>query len=173
MKNRLFENNEQLLESIQPRPITYGSNRTMDDSQTVNLSSPTNLYYSFFKKDEKYYCILLQKAPPSYTANEDGEDEYVLGFGVSEDLSLNPMTYSHDRTNTKNVVTLFGSIIYVAGEIARQNPNIKIVSMSGDSQRFKLYEKILNNKFLRKTVEDTLGFTYTGVENGSHILRRK
>lgn len=146
-----------LSESIKPAEISYGINHAMDDQ---DIKQSDKHAYTFFKFDDLYYSVTFLKKTME------------VGFGVSEQHSLDPNKYVDDRTQTRRALRVYGHVMFVLFEILDfyKPPYIKFDS--ANPAVGKVYDRMVDNKFIMNYINQN-GYIYEGQHKGTHIFKRK
>lgn len=147
-----------LSEAMRPAKVEYGINPDMSDGRIGVYGN--GQFYTFFKKDGKYYCVMVLKLSSE------------VGFAVSETHTLDPTKFDDDRTTTRDALKVFNHAMYVILEIAKKSKMDQIKFSPANPSLGKVYDKAVVNKFLLSAIRDE-GFSYKGKDlSGNHTFER-
>jgi len=159
----LNEGLEKFLESVQSKPIAYGMNRKANNGQIFNAGNRTGTIFFY---DGLYYAVVLQKVPVLNPLSIELKSQRIfeVQFGTSSTYSSNIDEYSDDRnTSTKNAIKAFSHIFFTISEIINAIGNVEYVIFDGvDEKRHSLYSVMVNNKLLRRAIEENISFLFVG-----------
>lgn len=160
------------LESIQPKPIDYGTNYDADDG---NIFSDSVTVGTMFRYDNIWFSVMIQKVP----RQEDIVDYlngvvYDASFGVSLSYQDSLYKFTDERiASSRKIFSVFSYIVYVLDVlVSRQQDSEYVVFDGRDAARMRVYNVIVNNKPLRSTIENTLGFSYKGFHLDHFIFKK-
>lgn len=145
-----------LNESIVPIKTSYGTNNERNDG---NFYEFDNYIVTFFEQNNLYYVVGLDK--------RTGD----IGFGASDDNTLNPEDYSDSKFINRSPINLFGKVYYIILKILQ---NTKIKRIQFDSANFalgKIYDKLVKNKYFLKSLEDN-GYKFTGKNDDKYVFHK-
>lgn len=158
----LISFNEYLLgESIQPRETDWGANPDMDNREVPSVVSG-KAWYTFFQAEGAYWAVIV---------NHTGE----VGFGRSDEFSLDIMDYEDDRSITRSAIKVFNQVFYVLLQMLETDSRLaklRFIKFSGTNPALgKVYDRMVQNKFFLDQLEQA-GFEYMGKHQEDHLFQR-
>jgi len=164
-----FSEYVELVEAMVPIKTDYGSdlkNRQFDDTDDTYFIHDGNLIGVKVEKSSpgKYAAAFGQKLPGA-KSNEFNNENFTM---------VDPVV-------TKNVNSLYGKVMYVVFDEARNNKAIKEITFgasvhirnSHTNSLAKLYSFLSKNKQFLDTVERESGFVFSKEFNGQYTFKRK
>lgn len=168
----LNEGLEKFLESVQAKSIPYGINDEANNGQLFNVGNRTGTIFFY---DGLYYAVILQKVPANIPLSIALKSDRIfdIQFGTSSTYSTNINSYTDDRnTTTKNAIKAFSHIFYVISVIIDYIGNIEYAVFDGqDEKRHSLYKVMINNKLLRRAIEENISFMFIGEQYDHFIFK--
>ena len=153
-------------ESLQLNVVKFGTDM-MNKKWEIYLDPDNNKHnYTFFYFHGNCYVVLV------------GVDGHVKFNVVDDDTPLKDWNEDkwfkftqYNKTETKNVFMLFGSIFYVISK-AIDDLNINTLYFSGRNAKLKsVYQRMVNDGYLMQYLKKC-NFTYEGKDQDTHIFRR-
>lgn len=145
-----------LLESIKPKQGVFGLNSDMNNMDFFNSN---NTSYTFMNFGDRQYCIII-------------DQKNRVGFGVSDDMSLDPSDYTDNRRfGTTEVIKVFNQVIWAILYMAKETKRIIIKFSSADPKLGVVYDRMVKNKYLIDSLIEN-GYEYKGKNEHDHIFSK-
>jgi hypothetical protein len=145
-----------LNESIVPIKTQFGTN---SDRNNNSFNYFDDFVVTFFKANNIYYVVGLDIVTGD------------VGFGVSNEDTIDPNEYDDSKFITSNPISVFGKVFYVLSEIIKETNTNTIQFDSANFSLGKIYDKLVKNKFFIQSLME-LGFEYNGKIKDKYVFTK-
>ena len=161
-----------LCESIRSTHTDFGTNDTFDNNEWMKMTAKSGniLVYTFLRIDNIYYMVGITKKGNLMFSSADSIDLDQL-----DDISYLTNHFLEQRRRTKNILQVFGKLIYTVsqGLIQPELDGTMYIKFKGaDAGLGKAYDVMVKNKYLLQDIH-SMGYNYSGQsDNGDHIFTK-